>query len=294
MLKWKGLWKHFDDQVNTLLDLHLHTTYSDGEKTPERLLDELQANQVTHFSLTDHDNMAPFELIKRAALQRHMRTVPGIEMSSLYNGSEVHILGYRFDWKSPDLKAFIKERMDLRKERALLILKALEKKGFVFDDGDIERVISARYVGRPQIADLLVAYGYVETPGEAFCKELIGDNSSQAVTHQLKPAQEVIRIIKKAGGLVFLAHPGLFNTQDSRADGMNKYDLHRFVTFGIDGLEIFHPNHTKAQIQRYLSIAKRENLLISMGSDYHKGLYKVNPYACQQVRYLEDVLSWME
>ncbi len=280
--------------MNPLLDLHLHTSYSDGEKSPELLVKSLKANNVTHFSITDHDNMAPYEQIQRAALENDMHTLPGIEISSLYNESEIHILGYQFDWRSPLLNAFIKERITLRKERALLIFEMLKKKGYEFDQRDIQRVINAHYVGRPHIADLLFGYGYVTNPQEAFSEEFIGDSDDKALTYKLKPADEVITIIKKAGGLVFLAHPGLFNGNGSCSEGMNKYDIHLLVEFGIDGLEVFHPNHNKPQIQRYLSLAKEKNLLISMGSDYHRGLYKANHYTLNHHKYLKDVLSCLE
>jgi len=280
--------------LNCLLDLHLHTRYSDGEKSPEALVKELKANNVTHFSITDHDNMAPFEKIKRAALENDMHTFPGIEISSMYKGFETHILGYQFNWNSPGLKAFIKERIVFRKERALLILEQLNKKGYHFDDRDIESLIKAHYVGRPQIATLLFDYGYISEIGEAFSEEFIGDYSSEAITHKLKPAEEIICIIKKAGGLVFLAHPGLFNGEKGNSDGMNKYDIHRFHDFGIDGLEVFHPNHTKSQIQRYLALSKEKNLLISMGSDHHRGVYKPNQFAYNHCKYIKDVLSWLD
>jgi hypothetical protein len=281
--------------VNPLLDLHLHTSFSDGEKSPKSLVKSLKANNVTHFSITDHDNMAPYEPIQRAALENDMHTLPGIEISSLYKGAEVHILGYQFDWRSPLLNAFIKERITLRKERALLIFEMLKKKGYEFDQRDIQRVINAHYVGRPQIADLLFDHGYVANPSEAFSEEFIGDSGDKAIiTYKLKPVDEVITIIKQAGGLVFLAHPGLFNGNGANSEGMNKHDIQLFVELGIDGLEVFHPKQTKAQIQRYLSLSKEKNLLISMGSDYHRGPYKANHYALNHHKYLKDVLSWLE
>jgi len=279
--------------VNLFPDLHLHTSYSDGEKTPEWLVKELKKNNVTHFSITDHDNIAPFEKIERAALENDMYTLPGIEISSMYKGLEVHILGYQFDWSSPLLKAFIKERIVLRKERALLIFEQLKKRGYGFDQTDIDRVVDAHYVGRPQIANLLFDYGYIANPSEAFSEEFIGDSSCEAITHRLKPAEEAIEVIKKAGGLVFLAHPGLYNGSGDHSEGMNKHDIHRFVAFGIDGLEAFHPKHTKSQIQRYLSFVKEKELLISMGSDYHRGEYQPNHYAFNHKKYLKDVLSWL-
>ncbi|MFP4460613.1 MAG: PHP domain-containing protein [Thermotogota bacterium] len=273
--------------------MHLHTNYSDGEKSPEALVKELKKNNVTHFSVTDHDNIAPFERIKRAALENNMVTLPGIEISSMYKGLEVHILGYHFDLNSPFLKALINERIRVRKERALLIFDRLNKKGYEFDQRDVESLINAHYIGRPQIANLLYAYGYIGDPSEAFCEEFIGDISSEAVRYGLKPAEEAINLVKKAGGLVFLAHPGLFIGEKGGQEGMNKYDIHQIVAFGIDGLEVFHPNHTKSQIQRYLSLAIGEKLLISMGSDYHRGDYKPNPYALNPNKYLKDVLSWL-
>lgn len=280
--------------MNPVLDLHTHTIYSDGEKSPEGLIELLKANNVTHFAITDHDNVAPYDLIKRAALKYNIHTLPGIEISAMYKGLEVHILGYSFDWCSTLLKNFIKERMIFRKERALLIFEMLKKKGYGFDQTDIERVVNSHYVGRPHIADLLYEYGYVTNSSEAFSEEFIGDNASKAITHKLKPADEAVQIIKKSGGMAFLAHPGLFNGDELHTEGMNKHDIQLFTEFGIDGLEIFHPKHSKPQIQRFLSFAKEKKLLISMGSDYHQGIYRVNHYALNHHKYLKDVLSWLE
>jgi len=279
--------------VNPILDLHLHTRYSDGERSPEELVKELKANHVTCFSLTDHDNMAPFELVKRAALENDMYTFTGIEISSVFKGVEIHILGYQFDWQSPQLIEFIEERMRLRKERALLMFERLAESGFIFDERDVEALINDHYIGRPQIANLLYAYNYISEPGQAFCDELIGDASSEAITHRLRPVEEAIAIIKQAGGLVFVAHPGLFNVDKSKQDGLNKYGFNRLIDFGIDGIEVFHPRHTKSQIQRYLALAREKSLFISMGTDYHRGDYKTNPYTLNEAKYTKDVLSWI-
>ena len=262
--------------MNPIVDLHLHTRYSDGEKSPEDLVKELKTYNVTHFSLTDHDNMAPYESIRRAALKNHMHTIPGIEISSVFKGSELHVLGYQFDWNSSTLNEFIEERMILRKERALLIFEMLAKKGFFFDETDVENLISDNYIGRPQIANLLYEYGYVSEPGEAFCDEMIGDGSSEVITHKLKPVSEAIEIVKGAGGLVFVAHPGLFDMENRKQEGMNKHDIKRLAELGIDGIEVFHPRHTKAQIQRYIAIAQENELFLSMGTDYHRGDYRVH------------------
>ncbi|HPF17500.1 MAG TPA: PHP domain-containing protein [Thermotogota bacterium] len=293
MLKWKGSWKLFKDSVNAVFDLHLHTTYSDGEQSPEGLLKILKANQVTHFALTDHDNMAPFDDIKRAALEAGMHVVPGIEISSVYKDVEVHILGYCFDWRFPLLRSFIEERLVLRKERALLIIERLQNKGYLFSAEDFEKLMNRRYVGRPQIAQLLFEYGYVSDPKEAFTEAFIGDTSCKAITYQLKTVEEALTIIKQAGGLAFLAHPGLFSSESNQADGMNKYDLMRFVEMGINGIEVFHPRHSKSQIQRYISFIANHQLLLSMGTDYHRGCYKPNTYAFNWSNYTKDVLSWI-
>lgn len=293
MLKWKGLWKLFKHPVNAVLDLHLHTTYSDGEQSPEGLLKMLKANQVTHFALTDHDNMAPFDDLKRAALEAGIHTIPGIEISSVYKDVEVHILGYCFDWHFPLLKSFTKERIILRKERALLIIEMLKDKGYFFSAEDLKKLMNMRYIGRPQIAQLLFEYDYVTDPKEAFTEAFIGDTSCEAITYQLKTSEEAINIIQQAGGLAFLAHPGLFSSDGSQTDGMNKYDMMRFVEMGIDGIEAFHPRHSKSQIQRYIGFIVNHRLLLSMGTDYHRGCYKPNTYAFNWSNYTKDVLSWI-
>jgi predicted metal-dependent phosphoesterase TrpH len=279
--------------VIPFIDLHNHTTNSDGEKTPDELLCDLMSIGVTHFSITDHDFITPYDTFKRSSLKNNINYINGTELSAGYEDGELHVLGYAFDSENTALMAFTDERAVVRKERALLMIDKLKKR-FFFDDEAVDSVINSSYVGRPQIAMLLLKYGYIGDYREAFEDDLIGNGSDDFILHRLRPVEEVIQLLKASGGKVFIAHPGIFTTKIRRTKGLNKVDVKKFCSYGLDGVEIFHPSHSQSQIQKYLSLAEQNDLLISMGSDYHRGEYIPQKYALNPQRYVKDVISWIE
>ncbi|HOO32453.1 MAG TPA: PHP domain-containing protein [Thermotogota bacterium] len=279
--------------MNPFIDLHNHTINSDGEKSPDELLCDLISFGVTHFSITDHDCITWTNTLAGCCREKGIRIISGIELSAGYEDGEVHILGYKYDPNDERLRAFTEERAVIRKERALLMINNLRKR-FFFDEEAVNSVLNAPYVGRPQIAQLLLSYGYIDDYRQAFEDDLIGNTGKNFVLHRLEPVETVIQLLKKAGALVFIAHPGIFSTQMRKTGGMNRVDIKRFFSFGIDGIEVFHPGHNMSQIQKYLSLAEQGNLLISMGSDYHRGDYAPQRYAFNPQRYVKDVISWVE
>jgi predicted metal-dependent phosphoesterase TrpH len=248
---------------------------------------------VTHFSITDHDFLISCDFFVDAIDAKEMVFINGTELTAAYEDGEVHILGYKYDSENEALRAFTAERTVVRKERALIMINKLRKR-FYFDDEAVESLLSDSFVGRPHIAKLLLDYGYIDDYREAFEDDLIGNGSENFVIHHLRPAEEVIQLLKDAGAMVFIAHPGTFSTKIRKTKGMNKVDIKRFFSFGMDGMEVFHPSHTLSQIQRYLTLVEQNEGLISIGSDYHRGDYTPQKFAFNPQRYVKDVISWVE
>jgi hypothetical protein len=245
-----------------VIDLHLHTTASDGLCSPRELVERAAAAGVTTLAVTDHDTTAAVAEVEAHAAAAGIRFVPGIEITAIDDGADVHVLGYFLDTASPRLAAFLAAQRMSRVERVKAIAERLATFG-VHVDPESVITTAGRHdgssVGRPQVARALIAAGHAIDTNDAFERWLARGRPGFVPRNGATP-EEVIAIIHEAGGLASLAHPGL-----TKVDGR----IPALRDAGLDALEAYHSDHPPEIRGRYVVLATELGLLVTGGSDYH-------------------------
>jgi hypothetical protein len=243
-----------------LIDLHLHTTASDGYYPTAELIEKLKLAGIRTFSITDHDTMDALDEAEQIARQNNMTLIPGTELSASHEGREVHVLAYFVDRTSEEFRTLLNFFKKERTYRAERILHRLGEKGFRIDMQEVLDTAQGAPITRPHIANTMLKKEYVKTFQEAFYLYLA--NNAPCYEPKVYVAPEYIcETISKCGGLSFIAHPG----------NLPEDILMHFIKAGIDGLEITHPSHSSEQTRFLKKIAESYFLLTSGGSDFHGG-----------------------
>lgn len=245
-----------------MIDLHLHTTASDGRLPVEALVRRAADAGITVMSVTDHDTVAAVDDAGRLAAPLGIRVVPGIEVTAVHEERDVHVLGYFLDHRLTELADFLQQQRALRVQRVLEIAARLDALGAPVDADEILRPAAERpgaSVGRPLIARALMAAGHVATIDEAFHRFLAAGQPA-FVPRTGFPPEEVVAMIRRARGVASLAHPGV-----TRKDAI----IPALVDAGLGALEVFHSDHTPPMQATYLEMAGRLGLAVSGGSDFH-------------------------
>ena len=243
-----------------MIDLHSHTTASDGEHSPEDLLARARAAGVTTLAVTDHDTVKALGRAQAAAEAQGIRLVPGIEVSCEAEGREVHILGHFVNPTEPGLAGFSDRLGGERAERMGRMVAQMNRLGFPVSLQEVERIAAGAHLGRPHLARALVERGYVTSIREAFDR-FLGDGKPGYVDRFRMSAEDAISMLHRAGGTATLAHPG--------SSKVLPHTLERLAKAGLDGLEIFHPDHVPSQREAFLRQADALGLVPTAGSDYH-------------------------
>src|SRR6056297_1631383 len=242
------------------VDLHLHTTYSDGSFTPEELI--LKAKKLNYSAIagTDHDTVAGLEEAIQLGKKYDLETVPGIEFNTSYNNNDIHILGYYINNKSKKLLNLLNKIKNERRERIEKMIRLLDKEfNFKITMQEIKNISSNNIIGRGHIARLLTEKNYVDTWEEVFDKYIGRGKPGYVDRNKISPF-EAIDIIKKANGIPVIAHPGLIGNQQI---------IDQLINYGVTGIEVFYPEHNKRMTDKYKNIADKNELLITGGSDCH-------------------------
>ena len=245
-----------------MIDLHTHTTASDGRCTPAELVARASAAGVTVLSVTDHDTVEACDAVGNACALAGITFVPGIEITAVRDEVDVHVLGYFVDVRSSSLGVFLAEQRQRRLDRVGRILVQLETLGIKLDSDAILRPAidqPGTSIGRPAVARAMVAAGYVKTSNDAFATWLSRGRPGFVAREGAAP-DNVIEHIHAAGGIASMAHPGL-PRRDMWIAG--------FASSGLDAIEAYHTNHDEQLTGHYRSVAHRLGLCISGGSDYH-------------------------
>jgi predicted metal-dependent phosphoesterase TrpH len=242
------------------VDLHTHSTYSDGVHAPETLVEIALEKNLAAISLCDHDCLDGFDELSRAAQKAGIEHISGVELSCIYRDRDLHVLGYGVDTEDRNLRSLLTRFIETREKRGLKIMEKLSEMGIHIDADAVLASAGAGALGRPHIADALLKAKHVKSIPEAFEKYIGEDCPAYVEKYKMNP-KEAVENIHAAGGLAFVAHPGFYME-----------DLDAFETLlddGFDGIEVLHPNHNSNAIQRLGVIAKRRGLLVSGGSDFH-------------------------
>lgn len=244
------------------IDLHIHSTHSDGSFSPIKIVKLAAKRKLAAIAITDHDQVSGVIAAQAVQDQYGVEVISGIEISTILNGAEIHLLGYLFDPNDPEIQRYVKIQKLHREKRAKSIVKRLEKLGIRVPFALVKAKSMNGNYGRPHIADVLVEEGHVFSFAEAFQKYL-GDEKPAFVPKLNIHPQHAIQIVQNAGGIISVAHPALNISDDLIA---------QLVGFGLDGIEVYHPRHTSSQVQHFSDLAQQFGLLKSGGSDCH-GVY---------------------
>ncbi len=246
------------------VDLHTHSIFSDGTATPAELIAMASKCHLSGLALTDHDTVEGVAEFLRAGQQEKLTVISGLEISTRHRETSLHMLGYGFDPHHPEFLAWLDTLQQGRILRNTEILEKLGKLGLDIDSKEIEDLSGCGQTGRPHFARLLVNKGYVKTMNSAFTHYL-GKNKPAWCPRFSYTAAESIAIIHKAGGLAVLAHPGQLDPS-GRIHSQLIYELKEHH---LDGVEVFHPSHTRKMQKKLNQLAVKHDLLITGGSDFH-------------------------
>lgn len=245
-----------------LIDLHLHSTASDGRCAPRDLVDQAVEGGVRVMAVTDHDTTAAVAEVRSVARERGIEAISGIEITAVERGRDMHILGYFFDPDNEALGTFLAAQRAARVARVEAIGARLAQLGVpvnvtpLLEQARRER---GRSIGRPQVARAMVAAGHVANEREAFDRWL-GEGCPGFIPRAGASAESVIDVIHGAGGLASLAHPGKIRVDPQ---------IGALKNAGLDAIEAFHPNHDPATVDRFMAVARDLGLLLTGGSDFH-------------------------
>ncbi|MGI9952514.1 PHP domain-containing protein [Moorellaceae bacterium AZ2] len=240
-------------------DLHTHTTASDGKLPPHELVKLAYRKGLATVAVTDHDTVDGLGEALVAASLYGVEVIPGIELSTEWEGRDVHLLGYYIDFQGDRLHSFLQRLQHARYGRSLKIIARLRELGYPLTWEDVAPLVRGQAVGRLHIAQALVAKGLVPSIEAAFSQLLERGRPAYVPRYKLTPA-EGVEIIGACRGVAVLAHPGLIGEDTVIKELAGK---------GLQGLEVYYPLHGREAVARYLALARELGLLVTGGSDFH-------------------------
>ena len=247
------------------VDLHLHTTASDGVMSPSEVVRYAKSKGLKAIAITDHDTIEGLEEGLSEGKRIGFEVISGIEISAEHSPGSMHLLGYLFDIHHPLLKDRLAYLQKARAERNPQIVEKLNRLGIGISYEEVVKVSGGGQVGRPHFAQVLLDKGYVRSFPEAFDRYL--KKGALAYVEKLRfSPREALHFIKEAGGVAVLAHP--------RTLGLNGYSeleglLIQLVKDGLGGLEVYYSEHSALEVSQYKTLAERYGLVITGGTDYH-------------------------
>ncbi len=242
------------------VDLHSHTTASDGTLAPRELVRLAARHGVRVLAVTDHDSTAGLaEAMEEAKRLPPLEIVPGLEINCDVPGAEVHVLGYCVDWQATWFQEFLGAQREERRQRVYRIAVRLAELGMPIDPDAVFALVKEGSAGRPHVAQAMVDRGYVKSVREAFDRYLSTNAPANVPRKRFTPV-EAVRVIRRARGVPVLAHPGLANRDEL---------IPELVEAGLLGIEAFYPEHSSGQITAYREMCVRLGLIATGGSDFH-------------------------
>lgn len=252
-------------------DLHIHSTMSDGLLSPEKIVDWGMKKGLRAIAITDHDSISGIRPAVKYSMGKNIEVIPGIEFSTEFENSEVHMLGYFMNLNDASFNGLLEKLRNCRADRAVAMVNKLKSIGYdiTFDDVKAE-CRNARSIGRPHVARALVRKGYCEDIHDAFDKFLVRGRPAFVERFKLSPFQAV-NAITDSGGVASIAHPGLI--ANINVENLIK----RLKDWGLTGIEVYHSKHTLEDNMLYERIARDLNLIPTGGSDCHGELVDNEP-----------------
>lgn len=241
-------------------DLHIHTNASDGDCTPQEILQKALDKGLETIAITDHDTIKGYKDARNSELSNEIELLPGVELSVKWGEKEVHLLAYCFDPDDEDVNLLLLRQSGARRRRMAKIVDTLQKQGIDIDMNEVRAEAGFSNIGRPHAASVLMNKGVVASFNEAFIRYL----SSEKLDHinaEYVTLTEAVDVLKKAGGVLSIAHPGpLYSAAE----------IEEMIELGVDGLECIHPSHPYPVQKNFTKLAEKRHLVITGGSDYHR------------------------
>jgi len=245
------------------VDLHVHSTVSDGTEKPSDLLKKAKNISLELFAITDHDNISGSKLIYNGKHDDSIYFITGVEISAEFKNT-LHILGYNFDIENKALNETLCDLQEYRLKRNERMIKNMNDSGFRISMEELLNISGGEQLGRPHFARLMLEKGFVSSYQEAFDKYLKKGAPFYMDKKRLSP-EDSIKLIKNAGGISVLAHP-----YQTKLEGENLEKLiKKLKSQGLDGIEVFYSLHSERMTGEYLSYAKKYDLVATSGSDFH-------------------------
>lgn len=250
---------------NNLIDMHTHTNASDGDYSPDELIEKAKREGIKTLGITDHDTLAGVQ--NMSSNHSGIEVIPGIEISVKIDDGRLHILGYDFDIHDKKLNDKMRELQNRSLYSVMGIICQIKKDyGIEFSTDEVLSILNKKTnIGRPDVAKVMMELGFVGSVRDAFDMYLIDAYKRMGNVSKGISKKEAVELIKSANGLVVLAHPHSLNLSPSELDSF----VSEMVDYGLDGIEVYHSNHTKEMMDEYERLADKYNLLVSGGSDYH-------------------------
>jgi len=242
------------------VDLHTHTTASDGTLTPRELVQAAARRGVRVLAVTDHDSTEGVrDACDEATRHPPLTIVPGLEINCDVPGAEVHVLGYYVDHEAAWFQEFLREQRVERAARVERITARLTELGMPIDPAEVFAIVKEGSAGRPHVAQVMVQRGYVSSVREAFDRYLHANGPANVPRRRLSPA-EAVRVIRRAHGVPVFAHPGL-----AERDAI----IPELIEVGLMGIEAIYAEHSSTQTAHYKELCRAHGLVATGGSDYH-------------------------
>lgn len=251
----------------TGFDLHTHSTLSDGTTTIEQNVADALALGLEGLAVTDHDSTAGFAAALAAADGTDLQIVPGTEFSAELDGWSVHVLGYWIRDDDADLVHELARLRDERTDRARRMVERCRELGIDITFERVQQIAGEAPIGRPHVAQAIVEVGAVPTIRDVFDRFLADGGPAYVEKHAVEPVRAV-ELLRNAGGVAVLAHPGLYGARDA-VGGLTDDVIEALAAAGLAGIEADHPDHDDDQIAHYRELAVALDLVVTAGSDYH-------------------------
>lgn len=257
------------------IDYHIHTWFSDGAASPEKIVRQAAEHGYKEIAITDHDGTDGIPEAAEAGKAEGICVIPGIELATeTEEGYGLHILGYGIDIENAHLKEVLEDLRKKRQARNKKLLRLLSDMGYPLTDQELMLRPDQTFVGKPVIARAMVRKGYIKNMKEAFQKgKFLESPEARSIKKEKLKAGEAIALIEEAGGIAVLAHPvQIRELGDPETEAFyEKVDdlVKKLKEEGLKGLECFHSDHSQIQAQRFVKIAEKYNLAITRGSDFH-------------------------
>jgi len=246
------------------VDLHTHSTYSDGSMTPEELVSLASKKGLSVLAITDHDTVDGVPEAIAAGRNAGIEVISGVEVSAKHQGMTVHLLGYLFDYTDKVLLEHLGKLQDGRITRNAAIITKLREQGVDVHEDELLAVAGPGLAGRPHFAKLLIRKRIVQSMDEAFAR-FLGREGSAYVSRFAYSLEEMIGVFKQSGGLAVIAHPRQLKMSPNEFAAF----LSRMSRAGLDGVEAYYPTHSRQYRKLLHNLAEERKLLVTGGSDYH-------------------------